>query len=191
MRNQLWYAYVDRNSWQPSIAWNMGCHFDVQAWDGFHAHLTWSSRSLLRGCTVLNMYEYTWVHRRGILTLNIYLKRNTNVFRHITSRIQWGFSKGSWTHVILKHTVECTPRGSLQGNIKEGRPSKRLPSLETHSVSASKIHEEMFLPHVVRSNFNQCSCMGTSVLCVLANHPWMLTASIQYWDQFSQPTWEK
>ena len=60
----------------------------------------------LGGCTVLNMYEYTWVHRRGIklniavlrihtintfrteknsriFTLNIYLKQNTSVYKGI------------------------------------------------------------------------------------------------------------
>jgi len=60
----------------------------------------------LTGCTVLNLYESTWVHKRGIdldlailrihtidtfrtekysriLTLNIYLKRNTSVYKDI------------------------------------------------------------------------------------------------------------
>jgi len=35
----------------------------------------------------------------------------TNVFRHITSCIQGVFEEGSWTHVILKHIIQCTPRG--------------------------------------------------------------------------------
>jgi hypothetical protein len=65
-----------------------------------------SNRLSLGGCTVLNLYESTWVHRRGIdldlavlhihtintfrtekysriLTLNIYLKWNTSVYKGI------------------------------------------------------------------------------------------------------------
>jgi hypothetical protein len=64
------------------------------------------ARSMLKGCTILNLYESTWVHMRGIdldlavlhiytiktfrtgkysriLTLNIYLKWNTFVYKDI------------------------------------------------------------------------------------------------------------
>ena len=82
-------------------------------WTTFLVHFTMltpmfdgHSFSSLGGCTVLNMYVYTWVHTRGInlnivvlcihtintfktenytriLTLNIYLKRNIHVYKGI------------------------------------------------------------------------------------------------------------
>ena len=94
-------------SWGSAMPMPTATRLQLQWWMAWK-HLFTSNlwNSLPSGGALLNMYEYTWVHRRGInlnaavlhihtintfetkkysriLTLNIYLKRNTSIYKGI------------------------------------------------------------------------------------------------------------